>query len=405
MRESEFDVLVIGGGIAGVGVAQEAAARGQRTLLVERGRLAEATSSRSSKLIHGGLRYLETFQLRLVRESLRERAILLRIAPHLVRLIDFHIPVYEGSSRSAPLLRAGLSLYSLLAGGRRESWYQAVPREAWDGLDGLRTKGLRAVLRYADGATDDALLTQAVATSAVELGVHVRTHTEVLGGAWDGMWQVRLREASGDEVLVTSRAVVNAAGPWADRVASTFSPRGVCPDLDLVGGAHLELEGTLTRGAYYVESPRDQRAVFFIPWRGRTMVGTTETPWRLDPGAVTPSQDEQESLLAVTAHAFPGRSRRVLGAWAGLRVLPRSTERAFDRPREVLLELDGTRCPAFLTVVGGKLTGYRATAERVLDRLAGLLPVRPRQADTRTLLLPTPGPEAPAAVSGPPGGP
>jgi len=166
MEQPDTDVLVIGAGVQGVGVAQAAAAAGYRVVQLERAQVAAGTSSRSSKLIHGGLRYLETFQLRLVRESLRERAILLRIAPHLVELVPFFVPVYHDTTRAAWKVRSGLSLYALLGGLGAEARFQTVPQAAWETLDGLRTDGLRAVFRYMDGQTDDVALCRAVAASA-----------------------------------------------------------------------------------------------------------------------------------------------------------------------------------------------------------------------------------------------
>jgi glycerol-3-phosphate dehydrogenase len=157
--------------------------------------------------------------------------------------------------------------------------------------------------------------------------------------------------------------------------------------VDLVGGAHLELEGELRRGVYYTEAPSDRRAVFAIPWRGRILVGTTETPWSGDPGAVEPTPAELDYLEAVFRRYFPGRDARRVASWAGLRVLPRGGGRAFDRPRETTLVVDDARAPRALAIYGGKLTGYRATAEKVVARLAPSLPARARRADTRTLRL------------------
>lgn len=381
--------LVIGAGIQGAGIAQALAAAGHEVLLVERSTIAAGTSSRSSKLIHGGLRYLESLQFSLVAESLAERRTLLTIAPHLVRLVPFHIPIYGKTSRSRLQIRAGLSLYCLLAGLGQDSRYRSIPRRDWDSLDGLRTEGLKGVYRYQDGQTDDAALCRAVTTSAAELGARVALGAEVLGGERrSDRWLVRLK--LNDEVLeVDTRVVINAAGPWANSVLNGFAPAPRRREVELVGGTHIEVEGAMEKGIYYTEAPTDRRAVFVMPWRDHTLVGTTETPFSGDPGKVTPEPEEVDYLLGVLDNYFPDHSRKVLDAWAGLRVLPKGDGRAFHRSREVILSPDDERRPSFVTVYGGKLTGYRATAARVLALLQGNLPQAKAKADTKTLLLPS----------------
>lgn len=388
MSSPDTDVLVIGAGVQGVGVAQAAAAAGYRVVCLERGEVAAETSSRSSKLIHGGLRYLESFQLRLVRESLRERAILLKIAPHLVELVPFLIPVYEGASRGPSKIRAGLSLYSLLGGLRAETRFQVVPRSMWSTLDGLRTDGLRTVFRYMDGQTDDAALCRAVAASAAELGAVVLTGAEVVGANRDVEgWRVRYRTDEEVRELV-ARVVINAAGPWVNRVLDRVTPSPLCRSVELVAGTHIELPGRLGQGIYYTEAARDQRAVFVMPWKGHVLVGTTEVPYTGDPAQVRPTPDEVVYLREVVAGVFPHLDAEPLDAWTGLRVLPKAGGAAFHRSREVILSTDEASRPSFVTIYGGKLTGYRATAERVLARIAPRLGAAERRADTRTLHLP-----------------
>ena len=388
MGAPDTDVLVIGAGVQGVGVAQAAAAAGHRVLCLERTHIAAGTSSRSSKLIHGGLRYLESFQLKLVRESLRERQILLRIAPHLVELVPFFIPVYHDTSRGPWTIRAGLSLYALLGNLRADARFQAVPRPAWPTLDGLNRDGLRAVFRYQDGQTDDAALCRSVAASAAELGAVVLEGAEVVGANHDAQgWRVRYQIDSEVRELV-ARVVVNATGPWANRLLDRVTPAPARREVELVSGTHLELPGRLGQGIYYAEAPQDQRAVFFMPWKGHVLVGTTEAPYDGDPATIAPTAGEVTYLREVTRHVFPDLDDEPLDAWAGLRVLPRAVGRAFHRPREVLLAEDRASRPTFVTLYGGKLTGYRATAERVLRRLAPSLPKAERLADTASLTLP-----------------
>lgn len=385
--EEKCDVAVIGAGIQGAGVAQALAAAGYTVRVLEKEQPAAGTSCKSSKLIHGGLRYLETFQFRLVRESLRERAILLRIAPHLVRLVPFHIPVYRGMRRGPWTMRAGLSLYALLGGLKKEARFSTVPKDGWDLLDGLQTDGLRAVFRYHDGQTDDAALCRAVIMSAHELGADITLNAELISAEADSHgWTLRYTQEEAVKELY-ARVVVNAAGPWVAKVLDHFTPKPPHREIDLVGGTHIEIEGELEQGIYYTEAPSDGRAVFSMPWKGHTLVGTTEQPTR-DPDDPTPTQREIDYLLETYKYHFPGRDPKILNAWSGLRVLPRAEGEAFKRSREVVLIQNHKRRPSVISVYGGKLTGYRATAERVLKRIAPSLGEAERKADTKTLRLP-----------------
>ncbi len=398
MKSDHYDVLVIGGGIHGVGVAQAAAAAGHHVLLLEQGELASGTSSRSSKLIHGGLRYLEHGEFALVRECLRERALLLKNAPGLVQLRPFFIPVYAHSVRSRWVIAAGLALYSLLGGGK----FQRVPRAQWEKLDGLNTVGLRTVFQYQDAQTDDAALTRAVMASAQALGAQLKTQTTFISASKPGSvgkesWQIRYQQ-SGQEYVCTAAVIVNAAGPWANEVLSRIDPAPKSLNTDLVQGTHLVLDGKLEQGIYYLESPRDQRPVFVMPWHGdgaeedAILLGTTETRFTSDPAGVQPLPEEQDYLLETYCHYFSA-APHVRSAFAGLRVLP-ATENQHDcaygeRQRETVLQTDISHEPRLLTIYGGKLTAYRATAEKVMLAMQKSLPNRQPVADTRTLKLTT----------------
>ncbi len=387
------DVVVVGGGIHGVGVAQAAAAAGHSVLLLEKTSLAAGTSSRSSKLIHGGLRYLESGQFHLVRESLRERRILLAIAPELVQLKPFILPLYRETRRRPWQLRVGLSIYALLGGLGPETRFGTVPRSEWTQLDGLQTRGLRTVLRYFDAQTDDAALTRAVMRSAQTLGADVLAPAE--------FFAAELRE---DSVIVRythngapaecgTRVLVNAAGPWVKRVMERIAPRVPSPTIELVQGTHIVVRDTPTQGIYYVESPRDGRAIFVMPWRGNMLVGTTESRFRGDPETVHPLMAEKHYLVGVLRHYFPRHAhlqvREIIDSFAGIRVLPAGAGHAFHRSRETLLISDRAHHPRVLGIYGGKLTGYRATAEHVMERIRGSLPEKRARADTRTLRLQT----------------
>ncbi len=386
MTSESWDVVVIGGGINGAGVAQAAAAAGYSTLLLERNpQPGRETSSRSSKLIHGGLRYLESLELSLVHESLRERELLLKLAPDLVHRQTFNIPVYRDTSRSQWELFAGLSLYALLAGPLRHRFRRLNKKEA-QSIPGIRKKGLRAVFQYEDAQTDDAQLTRAVLDSAVSLGAEVRYSAEMSRAqvGTDGV-EIGYR-IGGREQVLKAVVLVNAAGPWVAEVNRRIRPTPAMPEIDLVQGAHLVLDEAVDQ-AWYLESPTDGRAVFLLPWKGRALLGTTETLFRGDPSQVHCLDEEREYLLQVQAHYFPRRSDRVIGDMAGLRVLPRQGENLFRRSREILLTVDDRHRPRVVGMVGGKLTVYRRTAEKVIELLKATLSSRTKKAATDKLQL------------------
>lgn len=387
MNAPDVDVVVIGAGIQGAGVAQAAAAAGYSVALLEQHDIASGTSSRSSKLIHGGLRYLESGQFGLVRECLRERALLLRNAPGLVRLASHYIPVYRATRRRPLKLRLGLSLYALLGGLRSEVRFSVVPREQWASLDGLRQEDLQTVFRYFDAQTDDAALTRAVVHSAESLGARLMIPAQFLdAAATDRGLCVRCRDASGEHEVLCA-ALINAAGPWVNNVLERIRPHAETLAVDWVAGTHIVLPRRLTRGVYYAEAPRDGRAVFIMPWRGdQTLVGTTERIYQGDPAAVTPTQSEIDYLLETVRHYFPVYAQfEPVEAFAGLRVLPHETGEAFGRSRDTRLHLTHDR--RVVSVYGGKLTAYRATAEKAVEMMQGVLPARERRADTRELPL------------------
>lgn len=390
MRD-EYDVVVIGAGIHGAGCAQAAAAAGHSVLLLEQTDIAAGSSSRSSKLIHGGLRYLETGQFRLVRESLHERTTLLRIAPDLVQLRKFHIPVYRTTRRQPWQLRFGLGMYAALSGFARGAGFGSVSRREWEQLDGLTTRGLKAVLWYHDAQTDDRLLSRAVVRSAQELGAELALPARFAGARLAaGGVDVRYATAAG-ELGCRARVLVNAAGPWAADVARLIEPAIAVPAVERVQGAHIIVGGSVTQGIYYVESPRDGRAVFVMPWHGATLVGTTETRFRGDPARVAPQPREVAYLIEILRHYFPRhaglRPQELLGSFAGLRVLPAGGGHAFHRSRETLLLPDRPERPRVLSVYGGKLTTWRAVAARALAQVAASLPERAVRARTDQLLL------------------
>lgn len=391
--KTSYDVVVVGCGIHGAGVAQAVAARGLSVLVLEKSAIAAGTSSRSSKLIHGGLRYLENLQFKLVRECLAERDLLLRLAPGLVHLQPFYFPIYRHSRRRPWRLRLGLTLYALLGGLRKTSRFRRVPRRLWSTLDQLETRDLVAVYRYWDAQTDDAALTRAVMHSASRLGAHLQLEAELIHASLEDDGCVVQYRHAGRTMDVHCRVLINAAGPWANHVLARITPQQTPCAIDLVQGTHIMLPGRLRHGSYYLESPIDGRLVFITPWRDHALVGTTESDYAGHPDAVRPLDDEQEYLLRTAAHYFPqyrtSGKESILESFAGLRVLPGGSKTAFNRSRDTVLYADRPLQPRLVTIYGGKLTAYRATAARVISKIESSLPPSRQIIDTRNIPLAT----------------
>jgi len=382
----KWDVVVIGAGIHGAGVAQAAAAAGHSVLLLEQyDKPAQGTSSRSSKLIHGGLRYLETAQFFLVRECLLERKYLLKNAPHLVRLLPFYIPVYRNTSRRPWKIAIGLAIYSILSGRK----FHKIPRSEWNELDGLNTENLDAVFSYYDAQTDDELLTQAVLESAKNLGAEVIMGAKISGAALSDPCSQITYVKNNESCDVSASVIVNATGAWANRVLESMTPQPEIMPIDLVQGTHIILPGSVVH-PYYLEAPQDKRAVFVLPWKNNILMGTTERNFAGDPADVRPHESSIQYLLDVYNHYFIHQLDRdkVIGAFAGLRVLPGHDGSAFTKSRDIIIAEDNADKPKVITLYGGKLTAYRATAEKVMEKLAKVLPERTPIADTRNLRLP-----------------
>ncbi len=379
----EVDLLIVGGGIHGAAFAREAAVRGASVALVERSDFVAGTSARSSRLIHGGVRYLEQGHIRLVREALRERERLLRGAPHLVRPLPMLMPFYAGAGKAAWKLRLGLKLYDVLAG--RSTMPRSRAYRAKDCLrlfPGLRAEGLRGGVLYYDAATEDVRLTTAVLLAAAEAGATLCNYVEVVGAA-DGA--VHLREQrSGADLRVHARCVVNATGPRVDALRARLGIDG--PDLVRASrGSHLVLPplGIETALAAFLS---DGRIQFVVPHPTGTLLGTTEVagrPAEDEPGV--PDEDV-DYLLGAAAQLLarpPGRGD-VLSAYCGWRSLPAGTGPAGQLNREAYLVEERSAAGPVHSVVGGKLTTHRAFAERGVGQLLGVTGASP----TRTAPLP-----------------
>jgi glycerol-3-phosphate dehydrogenase len=381
-----YDLVIIGGGINGVGVAQAAAAQGYTVALLEQTSLASGTSGRSSKLIHGGLRYLETGRFGLVHELLREREILLKNAPGLVTLAPFYIPIYHNTRRRPWHIKTGLALYCLLSGLKRHTRFRSVPPKEWSALDGLQQEGLQAVFQYWDGRTDDAELTRAVMTSAQALGAELFCPARLLSADIGKKEATVHFQAGGSNQTVHGRALVNAAGPWVNKVLDLIHPAVAPLPIELVQGSHIILDKGEVHGTYYVEAHQDLRAVLVMPWQGRILVGSTETRFTGSPEDVRPLPEEIAYLQQVVRDYFPGVDTAVVESFAGLRVLLRAGESLNVLSREVVLHVD-PRCLNLVNIYGGKLTDYRATAQKVMKLLRPVLPAGKQSADTARLPL------------------
>jgi len=389
---SHFDVVVIGGGIHGAGTAQAVAAAGHSVCLLEQNQIASGTSSKSSKLIHGGLRYLESAQFSLVKECLKEREYLLNNAPHLVELKPFLIPIYQQTKRRPITIRLGLTLYAMLNAFRASGRFKSIKKSLWTELDGISLDNLQHVFQYWDAQTDDKLLTQAVIASAVSMDCEVKKLAKVTKLIrQNNHWEIEY-EQHGQNQNLTSKVVVNAAGPWVNQVLALVSPKPQIKSVDLVQGTHIILKGETKQGIYYLESPLDKRAIFVMPWYGDTLIGTTEKNYVGDPAKARASQDEEAYLLESVGYYFSKyrgiQTNQIIDRFAGLRVLPAADGAAFSRPRETSIFEDKKDGVGLFTIYGGKLTAYRGTSACVLDQIAYLLPSVKPIADTRYLKLP-----------------
>ena len=366
--KTDYDILIVGGGIYGCGIAQAVSACGYRTTLIEQKQLASGTSSQSTKLIHGGLRYLEQLNLKLVYEGLSERERLLELAPELVSREWFHIPVYEDSKRPPWMIACGLLLYFILSGCR--SRFRWLSKAEWtEKLPELNREKLKAILAYEDAATDDAALTRAVACSARSFGCDIREGVIVERAIFNelnhdgGHWQVIL---STDEEI-TAKILINAGGPWVNRVASIVTPSPPTMGVHLVQGSHLLLDRPCP--AFIYTESLDGRVMFFRPWQGKTLAGTTETPFTGDPSKAEAITDEVADILTTYNHYFPDNpcsTSDIIETYCGLRVLPQTASTPFGASRETVILCDDDDHPAYLAVYGGKLTTYRKESEKVL---------------------------------------
>ncbi len=369
-----FDLAVIGGGINGVGIARDAAGRGLSVLLLEQGDLAGATSSASTKLIHGGLRYLEQYAFRLVRESLAEREVLWRAAPHIVGPLRFVLPHHPGL-RARWMIRAGLFLYDHLGGRKILPPTRTLNLRRDPAGEPLRPQFTRG-FEYSDCWVDDARLVVLNARDAATRGAEIRTRTRcVAAHAADGTWRLEL-EDGGD---AHARVLVNAGGPFVARILSSVLGHKAVTRIRLVKGSHIVVPRLFAHDRCYIFQNADGRVCFAIPYHDDfTLIGTTDQDYAGDPAAVTPSAEEEEYLCAAVSEYLrhPVDPASVVWRYAGVRPLrDDGASKAQEATRDYVLELQDAPGEApVLSVFGGKLTTYRRLAEAAMTKLAPFFP-------------------------------
>jgi glycerol-3-phosphate dehydrogenase len=356
-------VAVIGGGINGVGVAWELARRDYDVTLFEKGRCGAQTSSATTKMIHGGLRYLEHGQIALVRESLRDRAWLLRNLPELVKPLEILLPVYADSPRGRFILNAGLTLYDLLAGRSRIARHMAISAEELRARVPLVPDGLRGGFSYWDAQVDDHDLARVVTASAINEGATVREETRVVSLRRNGNEWIVVT-ASGEEVHFDF--LINAAGPWMNALLAENRIRSRYR-LSLVRGSHLVLKRRIAGAGMLLQSISDRRVFFVLPWKGTTLVGTTEVMHRTSLEHVTATGEEIDYLIARFNRYLrePITVDDVASTFAGVRPLVGRATSASAISRDYRLERRGN----LLNIFGGKMTTFRSLAEKVAMRV------------------------------------
>lgn len=374
-EDNIYDVIVVGGGVNGVGVALDAAGRGLSVLLSEKGDLAGATSSSSSKLIHGGLRYLEHYEFRLVKEALAEREVLLQKAPHIMWPLRFRLP-HQKHLRPAWMIRIGLFLYDSLAKRNilpRSKKLKTTP-------DSPLVSDITTCFEYSDGWVDDARLVVLNALAAQDQGAQIYTRTECLSAVKeDSLWSVTFRDNKGKTFTRRSRSIVNAAGPWAvsflDRLADTLNPNA----MRMVKGSHFVVPKLYDTDEAYILQNKDGRIVFVIPYEDDfSLVGTTDENYEGNPSDATISGAETDYLIDIANSYFKTKisTDDIVHSYSGVRpLLEEANASAQELTRDYKVELVGEKSePILLNIFGGKITTYRKLAEHAVDKLVTCFP-------------------------------
>jgi glycerol-3-phosphate dehydrogenase len=402
----EVDLVVIGGGITGAGIVRDAARRGLRVVLFEQNDIAYGTSSRSSKLIHGGLRYLESYEFNLVFESVSERRVVMDLAPHLVNPLAFLFPVYQGSRKSLRMISAGMWLYDGLALFRSPKRHQTLkPSEIAEEEPLLKQEGLQGAPVYFDCSTDDARLTLETIIDATQNGAVVVNWARVDALTKDEQGRVSgvIVKNARDGALrnVKAHTVINATGPWTDEVLAMSGPRKG-KMLRPTKGIHIVVtrERLPVEHAVVLFHPTDNRVLFALPWGERTYVGTTDTDYDGAPGDEAATLEDVDYLIAAANYYFPTNQihrEDVISTWAGLRPLiapepdvGELSESQVSREHQIVIGEDG-----LITIAGGKLTTYRKMAKECVDLAVNLLKLTGKLPDDihsgQTFKFPLPG--------------
>ena len=399
LTKTAFDLVVIGGGVNGAATAREAALRGLKVALLEARDFASGTSSRSGKLIHGGLRYLEQYDFALVHESRRERRLLFELAPHLAKPLPFVLPVYRGDPHGLWKLRLGLTVYDLFGNLGPQDWHRMLSREeALRLVPALRSEGLRGAAIYHDSETDDARLTLEFALGAAEGGAVVANHATVRAFGTkpgDGTQEIMRAEVedrrTGRRLEVHSRFWVNLAGPWVDEVRALLPGFDGSRTIRLSKGAHVILPQASSQFAVLAFIPPHNRVFCLWPWNHQSLLGPTDTDYEGDPASAQPNQADADYLLGAANRVLeqPYRCEDIRGTFTGLRALVLEAGRASaDVTRDYRFHEDRW-AKNFITVCGGKLTTARALGEKLVNRVVGRLGLATPQAkSSRNVLFP-----------------
>ncbi|MCC6704412.1 MAG: glycerol-3-phosphate dehydrogenase [Thermomicrobiales bacterium] len=398
--DNRYDLIVIGAGINGAAIARDAATRGMSVLVLEKRDIASGTTSWATRLIHGGLRYLEHAEIGLVRESLRERERLLRNAPHLVDPLPLILPIYDGAKRGPLMIRIGMTLYDILSYDKSLDRHRLLDRaETLRRLPGLDDQGLKAGARYYDAqVTFPERLTVELMLSAIQHGVRLKTYTDVTRIVTDGnivegveATDLRTRETR----LYRGRTVINVTGPWVDETL-LGAPADRRPERQMGGtkGTHLVVRAfeAAPNEALYVEARSDGRAFFIVPWNGQWLIGTTDTRYDGDLDDVHATPDEIDYLLRETNQLFPAANltvEDVAFTYAGVRPLPYTQGGSAGAiTRRHIVKSHAPRLTGLWSVIGGKLTTHRELAEAAVDDICEALG---NEEKCRTRDMPLPG--------------
>lgn len=372
LKRTTYDLLVIGGGINGAAIAHLAAQRGLKVALLEKGDFASGTSSRSTKLIHGGIRYLENLEVDLVYESLRERHIQLMVAPHLVKPLPFVIPVYQGDKRPLWMMQLGVFLYDLLAGKYRVKPRKNLSREEVIKLEpGIEQKGLKGGVLYYDAQMDDARLCLENVLMAAQYGAQVANYVKAVSFLKENgrVVGVKARDMLSDKRFeVRASRVICAAGPWTNELLRLDIPEAK-KKVRTTKGIHIVYQGEISKHAILIGSQSDRRIFFIIPWMGNSLIGTTDTDYVAKPDEVKVEPEDIDYLMRESKRVFPALDfspSKILTTFAGLRPLVRKGGSASKVSRKHLFYSSKS---GVIFVVGGKYTTYRKVAEDCMNRI------------------------------------